>query len=311
MSLILTPCVAVVSRRMPHRRGLALGVAISGSSIGGILWPIMLQQLLYADGVSFGWVQRAVGFTMLPLLAIACLTVVDAEKESSKLAASESEILSEESPAGGNIGELPVEEKPKAKHVIIVMFKNSAFILLCSGLGLVYFGLFTPFFYISTYAVDKGTSSSTAFYLISAINAASFFGRIVPGYLADTYGHFNICALSVLTSGIIGFTWTAAYNLPGMIVWSIAYGFASGAVISLQSACAAKLSKREHQGTALGLLMGSVSVTALVGTPISGQILSHGGYLSLGIWTGVTLIVGGIILVAARLKLDRRILMAY
>ncbi|KAI3325754.1 putative MFS monocarboxylate transporter [Xylariaceae sp. AK1471] len=312
MSFILTPCVAVVSRRMPHRRGLALGIAIGGSSIGGLIWPIMLEQLLYTDGVSFGWVQRAVGFTMLPLLAVACLTVTEAEKEPPKPAPSEYGKVLNESVTGEVISSEPSSEKiPKAKHPVIVIFKNFTFVLLCLGLGLVYLGLFTPFFYISTYAVDKGISSSTAFYLISAINASSFFGRVIPGHLADTYGHFNICTISVLTSGIIGFTWTTAYSLPGMIVWSIAYGFTSGAVISLQSACAGKISKREHQGTALGLVTGSVSVTALVGTPISGQILLRGGYLGLGIWTGVTLLAGGTILASARLRLDRRILANY
>ncbi|KAI0402302.1 putative MFS monocarboxylate transporter [Xylaria palmicola] len=311
MSLILTPCVAVVSRRVPHRRGLALGITIGGSSIGGIVWPIMLQQLLYNDGVSFGWAQRAVGFTMLPLLALACLTVVDAENPSSKPAPSEPESGSDGSATGGDNSEPPAEEKPKDRHPAIIMFKNLAFVLLCLGLGLAYLGLFTPFFYISTYAVAKGTSSSTAFYLISAINAASFFGRVIPGHLGDTYGHFNMCTLSVLVSGVIGFTWTAAYNLPGMIVWSIAYGFTSGAIISLQTACAGKIAKREHQGTALGLVLGAVSVTALVGTPISGQILLRGGYLSLGIWTGVTLLTGGVVLIAARLKLDRKILAVY
>ncbi len=226
-SLILTPCAAVVARRLPHRRGLALGITIGGSSIGGIIWPIMLQQLLYTRGVSFGWVQRAVGFTMLPLLAVACVTVVDAEKESNKPTPSESE-ASDRSVTGGNNNDPSPEEKPKTRHPIVAIFKNTAFVLLCLGLALTYLGLFTPFFYISIYAVSKGASSSTAFYLISAVNAASFFGRVVPGHLADRYGHFNICTLSVLTSGIIAFTWTAAYSLPGMILWGIAYGFTSG-----------------------------------------------------------------------------------
>ncbi|KAI0465745.1 putative MFS monocarboxylate transporter [Xylaria cf. heliscus] len=310
MSFIFTPCTAVVSRRIPHRRGLALGIAIGGSSIGGIIWPIMLQQLLYQDGVSFGWVQRAVGFTMLPLLAVSCLTVMDAEKEPPKSTPEGVEKASEVSTSSEDDSEQSPEEQPKERHPIIVIFKNPTFALLCLGFGLVYLGLFTPFFYISTYAVDMGISSSTAFYLISAINAASFFGRVIPGYVADGYGHFNMCTLSVITSGIIGFTWTAAYNLPGMIIWSIAYGFTSGAVISLQGACAGKITKREHQGTALGLVIGSVSVTALVGTPISGQILLRGGYLALGIWTGVTLLAGGLILAVARLKLDRKILVA-
>jgi MFS family permease len=228
MSFIFTPSVAVVSRRVPHRRGLALGIAIGGSSIGGLIWPIMLEQLLYTDGVSFGWVQRAVGFTMLPLLGIACLTVTEAKKEPPKPSPSDSDKVSDENATGGANGEASSQEKPKARHPVIVMFKNLTFVLLCLGLALVYLGLFTPFFYISTYAVHKGVPSSTAFYLISAINASSFFGRVIPGYLADKYGHFNICTMMVLISGVIGFTWTAAYNLPGMIIWSIAYGFTSG-----------------------------------------------------------------------------------
>lgn len=57
--------------------------------------------------------------------------------------------------------------------------------------------------------------------------------------------------------------------------------------------------------------MNSKPNSALVGTPISGQILSRGGYLGLGIWTGATLLAGGVILAAARLRLDRRILAAH
>lgn len=228
MSFIVTPCVAIVSRRVPHRRGLALGIAIGGSSIGGIIWPIVLQQLLYIDNVSFGWVQRAVGFIMLPLLAVACLTVVDADQKPAEPTTSEPEKASGGSLTGGNTDDPSTEEKGEVEHPVKALFKNFTFVLLCLGLGLTYFGLFTPFFYISSYAVEKGVSSSTAFYLISAINAASFFGRIIPGHLADSYGHFNLCALSVFISGVIGFTWTTAYNLPGMIVWSIAYGFTSG-----------------------------------------------------------------------------------
>jgi len=232
MAFLFTPCAAVVSRRVPHRRGLALGITIGGSSIGGLVWPIMLEQLLYTDGVSFGWTQRAIGFTMAPLLLIACLTVTEADKESLKPALQEHVQEHERGPAqdptGKPASEPSLEEKSRSKHPVVVLFKNIAFVLLCLGLAFVYLGLFTPFFYISAYAVDKGTSSSTAFYLISAINASSFFGRVIPGHLADSYGHFNICLLSVLISGVIGFTWTAASTLPGMIVWSIAYGFTSG-----------------------------------------------------------------------------------
>lgn len=48
------------------------------------------------------------------------------------------------------------------------------------------------------------------------------------------------------------------------------------------------------------MMMGS----ALVGPPISGQILAHAGYLALSMWTGATLVVGAAILTVARWRLN-------
>lgn len=212
MSLIFCPPLAVVSRRLPHRRGLALGFTIGGSSIGGVIWPIMIQQLLYHDAVSFSWTMRAVAFTMMPLLAVACLTITDPPKPPSNPESNTATAAS---------------ERPK-KTSDFSIFKNWTYILLCLGLGIAYLGLFTPFFYVSAYAAHIGISTNMSFYLISIINAASFFGRVLPGYWADSYGHFNLCALATFIAGVIGFCWVATSNLAGLIVWSLAYGFTSG-----------------------------------------------------------------------------------
>ncbi|TDZ27671.1 Leporins efflux protein lepC [Colletotrichum spinosum] len=177
MSLIFCPPVAVVSRRMPHRRGVTLGLAIGGSSIGGIIWPIMLEQLLNKRHLSYGWTMRAVAFAMIPLLIVAVVTVVDAPATSAAQAHA----------VDGNEkdGSTSTEEVSSEKRADFSILKNKTFVLLCSGLALGYFGLFTPLFYVSAYGISLGLSSSTAFYLLSGLNAASFFGRVVPGLLAD------------------------------------------------------------------------------------------------------------------------------
>ncbi|KAI5927228.1 major facilitator superfamily transporter [Camillea tinctor] len=311
MSLIFCPAIAAVSRCLPDHRGLALGLAIGGSSVGGIVWPIMLDQLLYNDRVSFGWLVRSVAFTMLPLLLVACTTITDTRASLDRLIQINQVETAPDSSEKVKNAQSTTDGDLRAKNSGFSILKDPTFILLCLGFAMVYLGLFTPFFYASSYATQQGLSSSTAFYLISAINASSLFGRIIPGHLADIYGHFNICTLSILASGIVGFCWTATYNLPGLVIWGLMYGFTSGAVLSLQGACAGKLASRENQGTAVGLVSGSVSITALVGTPISGQILRSAGYLGLGIWTGTTLIVGAGILTGARLRLDQRVLAAH
>ncbi|KAI1318988.1 putative MFS monocarboxylate transporter [Xylariaceae sp. FL0255] len=305
MAFILTPAVAVVSRRMPHRRGLALGIVIGGSSIAGVIWPILLDRLLYSDGVGFGWTMRIVGFNMLPLLAIAIITVKDVPVKKNVPAPEPNNTAVTTDESGSD------QEKPKAKSPVMEVITNPTYAMLCGSMAFVYLGLFIPFFYISSYAVAKGVSSGTSLYLISAINASSFFGRVLPGYFADKYGHFNILVLGILFSGVISLTWTAAFNLPGMIFFSLAYGFTSGTIISLQTACAAKVSKREHQGRAIGLLQGAEAIPALIGTPISGQILLRSGYVGLSIFTGIVLIAGGIGLTITRLRIDRKILANY
>jgi MFS family permease len=221
MALIINPSLAVVSRRLARRRGLALGLVLGGSSIGGVVWPIMLERLLSHDQVSFGWTLRAVAFTMIPLLAIACLTV----KEAPEIPPSPSEMISDGPEASQTETQ---DEKPVKKKTDLSILKIPAFDLLCAGLAIGYLGLFAPTFYISSFAISNGVSSQLAFYLLSVYNAGSFFGRVLPGHWADRFGHFNICTLSVFVSGITGFCWISAKSPAGLTVWTLAYGFASG-----------------------------------------------------------------------------------
>lgn len=219
MSFLTWPPAAVIARHLPKNRGLALGLVISGSSLGGVIWPIVLQQLLYHTTIGFGWTMRIVGFIMLPLLIVACSTVVEAPRANA-------DPVDEEN--GGD--QTPQEEKPVVtkKKADLSIVKKPAFLLLCLGLGIGYLGLFAPFYYVSTYGISKGVSSSMSFYLISILNAASLFGRILPGILADRWGHYNFLITALMASAVIGFCWTAATDLAGLVVWSAVYGFTSG-----------------------------------------------------------------------------------
>ncbi|KAH8888967.1 MFS general substrate transporter [Thozetella sp. PMI_491] len=314
MSLVFCTPLGVVMRHMPHRRGLAMGLTIGGASIGGVIWPIMLQQLLVKDDVSFSWTMRAIGFTSIPLLVFVCVTVVEPPSPSTpppQIAAATTPDLS---PAQSNSSKQNTPGKDDVKVVHKVDFsvlKDRTYILLCVGLAIAFLGWFTPIFYISAYAIAKGQSSSTAFYLVSALNASSFFGRVVPGHLADNYGHYNLLVVMILLSGVVGFCWTAVTTLAGLVVWTLAYGFASGAVISLQGACAGKVASHGSQGTAVGFLMGCLSLSALVGAPISGQILTHSGYAALSVWTGATLVAGAAIVGCARVSGNRSVFTAF
>ncbi|XWX00021.1 hypothetical protein V2A60_008037 [Cordyceps javanica] len=243
-----------------------MGVTVGGSSAGGVIWPIVLNELLNKDGMSFGWTIRIVGFIMLPLLVLAVLTVTPPAKNSSDdhhhgMLTDEQQRMETEDGCGS---EKVVQVETKAhKQGLLALLKNTNFLLLCSGLAISYLGMFSPFFYATSYARSLGHSASFAFYLVSIVNGASLFGRILPGFLADRYGHFNLCGAAALLSGAVALCWTAATSSGALVAWCLAYGFTSGAIMSLQSACAAQLAPHELHGTAVGFLMGSVALTTI------------------------------------------------
>ena len=68
-----TPCIAVVSHWFKRHRAYALGVVVSGSSLGGVVYPIILSQLKQAVG--FPWAVRICGFLTTMCLVVTNLTV--------------------------------------------------------------------------------------------------------------------------------------------------------------------------------------------------------------------------------------------
>lgn len=64
------------------------------------------------------------------------------------------------------------------------------------------------------------------------LNGASLFGRIIGGILADKYGRFNVCIVFTILSGVVCLCWTKATSVAGLVVFAVAYGFASGVSFS-------------------------------------------------------------------------------
>jgi predicted MFS family arabinose efflux permease len=116
---------------------------------------------------------------------------------------------------------------PKNKtDLSILRIKTSLMFVL--GAAIFNLAMFAPFFYLTSYAIHIGISVSLAFYLLSVLNGASLFGRILVGVLADKFRPFNLICIFAVSSAVIGFCWTTATSMGGLVVWSIAYGFTSG-----------------------------------------------------------------------------------
>ncbi|KAF2178963.1 hypothetical protein K469DRAFT_731386 [Zopfia rhizophila CBS 207.26] len=67
--LVYVPALAIVATQFTTKRPMAVGIASAGSSIGGIIFPIMFRRL--QPRVGFGWAVRSIAFINLGLSALA------------------------------------------------------------------------------------------------------------------------------------------------------------------------------------------------------------------------------------------------
>jgi MFS family permease len=71
--MVLYPSFSYTTTWFQGKRALAMGIVASGSSMGGVILPIMVNRLIPMIG--FGWTMRICAFLMLGLLVITNLTV--------------------------------------------------------------------------------------------------------------------------------------------------------------------------------------------------------------------------------------------
>lgn len=87
-----------------------------------------------------------------------------------------------------------------------------------------------------------GTSARSAFYYPTILNAAAFFGCHVLGVVADSgIGFFNSLTVITFCCAVTAFGWIGARSNVGIILWTIMYGFLSGAIQTLFSPCISQL----------------------------------------------------------------------
>jgi len=279
--ILFLPALSVISQYFFKRRSLAIGICTTGSSVGGICLPIMLNNLIKQHG--FRKAVQFTGYLLLGTLILACALMhprfVPAKLHS-----------------GGMKRATPAQ-----------LFHSLPYTFLVAGLFAVAWGLFFPIFYLQVYAQEHGLSQNLVFYTLAILNASSVFGRISPNFLADYVGNLNLLTLMCTGAGIITFAMFGASTPGGLIVVAILFGFFSGAYVSLLSPALISLATHPSEiGLRLGMGFLATSFAALSGTPINGALLTRYGFVAPIVFSGVSILIGSVLFAIATL-LQRRI----
>ncbi|KAG8754937.1 hypothetical protein FRC14_004522 [Serendipita sp. 396] len=269
LGFLFLPAISVISHHFKRYRAFAMGIVVSGSSCGGIVFPIMLNKLIEKHG--FPTATRAVAATAAGLMALALVTMRTRvpPKPTTPAPAPASTTGSDE--------KAPAKPAGPPMPTIKELVSDLPYMLTIAAAFVNILGIFTPIFYMQLFAITHSIPPSLAFYTITILNGGSVLGRILPNLFGDLFGPFNaiiVCTLgcAVLILAMLG----AGSGQAAIILVSLLYGIFSGAYISLISPLMASLAKGVHEiGIRMGFAFTVVSFAGLAGTPIMGALLGN------------------------------------
>ncbi|KHO02099.1 Major facilitator superfamily domain, general substrate transporter [Metarhizium album ARSEF 1941] len=274
VAIIFQPSINVIHGWFDKKRGAAFGILATGSSLGGVVFPIMVSRLIRQAG--YAWAMRTCAFLILALLIVANLTIRAAH---------------------------PPRPQKLTMERLAKPFFEFDFVFLCAGFFCFSFGIFVPIDYLPVQALDAGVDPNLAQYLLSILNAGSLLGRLSSGITSDKIGRYNIFVTVCALTGIWALAlWIPSTSTGGIIAFAALFGFCSGAYVSLISPLVAQISPLREIGFRTGIIFFVSSIAGLTTNPISGAILGGDkNWIGVKVFAGVLCLAGTILVLTARI----------
>ncbi|KAF4456889.1 hypothetical protein F53441_1100 [Fusarium austroafricanum] len=203
--LMSCPMLAVISQHFTARRGLALGITMCGSCTGGLIYPVLMRQLIPTLG--FPWTMRIIALIQLVTLAMA------------------------------NICLKPKTKGQKTSGLVDwsafqdVRFNHYAMATFLSLLGL-YISIFFVVDYSRT-SVSPPFSYKDSLNLLLVFNGVNIIGRFGSGFIADKIGVLTLFIPIVVATSVTLVAWIPVKTAVTMYVWTVFCGIFSGGIQSL------------------------------------------------------------------------------
>lgn len=277
-SLLTAPFVTSIGHFFHKKRGMALAIAMPGASLGGVIWPMVCRSLYVKVG--FEWTMRTLGFCIGLLMLIASILNHDRHVEIRNIRR-----LNE-----GDIDNMSLKEKINDLFDF-KSFKDATFMILTSALFLNEFSLLMVSTYIPSYALSKGFSESLSLIALTIFNAAGIFGRIIPVYLSDRYGNFNLMIIMSATMSLS--TWILwlpfGKHLGVFMTFTVIFGFAVAGTLGLTPLCTSAISKPKDFGKRYGTAYFVVAFCNLISLPVGMTLTeTRAGYDAMVAFAGAT-----------------------
>ncbi|KAI1423220.1 MFS general substrate transporter [Xylaria sp. FL1777] len=274
LGTMFMPPLQVLSSYFVRKRTLVMTLATTGTSIGGLFLPAIVQYSI--PQVGFGWAVRIYGFVALFCTVTSFICIKP-------------------------------RLRPRRSGPLVEWgaFKEPPYLLYSIGVFLLYLGLFFGSFYINTFARNIiGFSTTDSVRLLLIQNGVSIPARPLVGYIANYHvGPMNTYIVTVILFAIITLAWIAVHDAPGLYVYSVFLGLTNGVCQGMFLGSLASLTDDNRKmGTRIGMEYVVFGLATLAGPPIAGKIIdsSGGRFTYAQLYAGLTVLLSSGFYIAAR-----------
>jgi len=265
MGTAYVPCHSTVVKWFARRRGIAIGLASTGASLGTFALPPVAQHVVDVAGWRAAYLVFGVGVFAAVALAA---TVMRRDPRSMGLGPDGDAAMT---PRFGD----PVQWSWPLRRAV----GSGAFWLIAAAFSATWLAVFIPLVHLVPLARDLGYDAPTGAWLVSALGGGAVVGRLVGGALSDRTGRRPaiVAAMALQAVAFLGFA--GARELQALVVTAVAFGVSYGTISALFPAIVGDFFGPEHAGSLVGFLFAFGGALAAWGPLAAGVVYdATGGY---------------------------------
>ena len=207
-SFSMAPLIADISHWFNRRRGLAVGIAFSGSYVAGAIWPPILQRMFDAQG----WRESFIDLALLTLILMALLSLMLYPRPPT------TEQLPTAGSANSNLTKSSISAGTLQSLICLAGFG------CCVAMAM-------PQIHIVPYVMDLGHPAIRGAEMLGLMLGFGVISRVGSGWLSDRIGGLatlllgSALQLAVLIAFLTGNSLVFLYGI------SIAFGLSQGGIV--------------------------------------------------------------------------------
>ena len=270
----------IISRWFRRKRGLAMGLAVTGPIFGS---PIVILNAQIEE--AHGWRVVLIGYGILILVGVTLLSMLVRDRPEPYGLRPDGDPPEEDASAERPTGLSP--RRPDTGLTLHAVLRTREFWLFTSYLS----GTFTvnsafQVHMIPYFQQDIGLTAAWAAVVMSMVFIISGIGRVGGGYLLDKMDYRVVLAV---VSALMGFSLlylqvVDVHTVSATLPFALMFGVSFGCLVPMRGAVGSIMFGTRAIGGVLGLLQGAPIAAGVIGPLVMGIIFDLNGNYSAGIW---------------------------